>query len=356
MPTLPLGSNYQLVFAHDNQTGRPGRLILDTNVAIDIERFYFGTLRSASARADLERLLKDYAVEHLRPSVDINYGFACLEASWTRGTGVDAIKKRTLLHSVGRVLSWDSEHIERAFHMRRAPVDRDKEWPRKVPLPAVSEDDHPAHLLVGSYGSLLYMNLAARESGRTVKALRAYLEWLRDSLGVRGAYEVQLGLDFFLGDSARRSGVQHLLRIGGSESSDTLADRCWNAAWDLLFLRLTEGGTYGIQPVKKNHGGPVVLVTRNLDPGFVRAASEVRGLIRMPSPTGDVVFTQVDWSQHPRLELDQVSDLLGATPTHADALRMTRDPAEMANQAFSATRELECRLGVTRSALPNEAG
>jgi hypothetical protein len=117
-------------------------------------------------------------------------------------------------------------------------------------------------------------------------ALTAYVEWLASELGVVGAYETQMGIDLLLGDDERRNGVRRVLKLGGSEQPDVLADRCWNAAWDILFLRITEGATYGLLEGAAERA-ITLLVTKNRDPGFVRAQSEIRHVstgTAVPSP------------------------------------------------------------------------
>ncbi len=144
-----------------------------------------------------------------------------------------------------------------------------------------------------------------------------------------------------------------MLRIGGDESPDIQADRCWNAAWDIWFLRLTEGDTLGLMPgLRGSTNGPTALLTRNVDPIFLRAASEVRGVVRMPgSPAvGDLVFAELDWSLHRRLKMEEIEDLLPSSPTPANLERAMRSPSRVATQARLVTQALEQRLGVTRSA------
>jgi hypothetical protein len=339
---------YQLVGVDAERQIQPAAIILDTNVAIDIERFYFG--ESTIDRDALKALLLTFPYNRSGPTVDLNYGFAMAETSWARDGTFRSKKVRSLRHAVTEVLDWSPVEVERAFANRNPPVNRDKRWPTKVPEPGIAElGGHPLPILLNSYASLLYLrhlDSTRREwRGRGTKwAFINYIEWLNDSLGIRGAYEIAAGVDLFFGNEVRQNAVRRLLKIGGNEAPDELADRTWNAAWDLLFVRLTDGATFGLLPIDRP---PRItcLVTRNFDPGLVRSASKIASVV---SGTKEpAAFVMSSWSESEKID-SEIMNIVEQDHVTSYS-RMNRDVGDLMTQGLSALRQLESEIGVERS-------
>lgn len=192
--------------------GPPKRLVLDTNVAIDIERFYFGS--GHVDRSALRALLDKFpaAPTHmgrvrsawdLAAEVDITYGWAISEATFARTGQHDAARARRMRHALKTVLGWDPHRIDREFANRHPPVNRDSEWPR-VGLPIEDDVHHPGILVAPAYGALLYLcrldSTRSRWRSRPTEDVFAeFYAWLSDELGIRGAYEIAAGIDFLVG-------------------------------------------------------------------------------------------------------------------------------------------------------------
>jgi hypothetical protein len=64
----------------------------------------------------------------------------------------------------------------------------------------------------------------ALEAEGALYALDLYAEWICNTLGVFGAYEIQLAIDLLLGRDSRRNDARAFLKIGRGESPDTVAD------------------------------------------------------------------------------------------------------------------------------------
>jgi|GEM_PF-2898982 len=339
---------YKLIGVNSEADSIPRSIILDTNVAIDIEKFYFGTGRVD--REALHQLLTTFPNSNVgRQTVDINYGWAMCEASWTRDGTFKAASMRSLRHSVSQVVNWHLPQIDSAFANRHPPANRDRDWRRGIPLPEREELGHPLSVLLASYASLLYLRKldSTRSSwrGRGPKwAVRDYIEWMTNIFGTRNAYEVAAGIDLFCGDDARRNSVRNLLKIGGREEPDQLADRTWNAAWDLWFVHLTDGATYGMLP---NNAPPeeTCVVTRNVDPELVRTASRVVSIIQ--TGAGSFPFIGSQWDDSSKFD-DELFESISMDIAESTR-RMTRDPLDMFNQGLDALRDLEAELNIKRS-------
>lgn len=337
---------YVLVGTDVESVESPDLVILDTNVAIDIERFYFRG-RSA-APTSLQPLLLEFPFRKLRSHcVDINYGWAASESCWKRGQGHDDLRRRRLTHSVGTVLQWPPERVRSEFARRRPPVDRDHAWPRQVPV-RVAGDEHPDPrlFLIVAYGSLLFLLSAYqdRRSGKQapLRVLERYRTWTSDVLGVRTSYAMVAAVDLVAGSLARRQAVCTMLKLGGAESSNQLAQKAWNAAWDMTFVSLTEGFSFGLGPFDDKQQS-AVLVTRNHDPEYLRLASQLKMVIKERS--GSMPFHQNQYELADGVDADQIVRLFSANPLE-DLQRYRRDPESMADQAARAVHALESELGI----------
>jgi hypothetical protein len=331
--------------------------VLDTNVVIDMSNFYFGRSDSPELRADLHALLRTFPDARFGTKVDMNYGFATTEGAWKRGVGHDRADHRRLVHAASTMVEWTLSDVKKNFANRHPPVSRDRSWPSNVGLAPADDAVNPA-VVMPSYGCLLYLchldrTRAIWRARGPLYALTTYLDWMTEELGAVDGYVLQLVLDLLFGSDERMNGVRRLLKLGGREEPDLLADRCWNAAWDLLFLKTTEGTTFGLGVMAKRPRANTALVTRNLDPGFVRAQSEIRGVIELPDPRGNIGLMEIDWSQHPRAREDEaVRELLARRLSDPSRLiGIWLDVESAAQQARNATREVETLVGVTKSAL-----
>jgi hypothetical protein len=333
---------YHIVGPHDDEQ-EPDVLVLDTNVAIDIERFYFG--RGGVDPIALRALLERFPHRGTRP-VQFSYGWAVAEASYVRGRGVDEVKYRSIDYACDVIANWSPEDVQRAFDDRRPPVARDKRWPRRVPLPDNPAD--PRVALVAPYGALLMLaHLDARRSTGHRQdgevALREYVRWLTDELGVRQAYPMTLASGIFVGTGLSNESARRVLKISGAADPDRLASTAWNAAWDVLLTSLGEGLTYGLAPVA---GGRLhKVVTRNVDPINLRRDIEARVIVDTGTSKLPFVSSRVDVSK--RANERAVTEILEMDPLEAFS-RHQRSPEAMLTQAATAVAQLEERMGVSQ--------
>ena len=121
----------------------------------------------------------------------------------------------------------------------------------------------------------------------------------------------------------------------------------------MLFLRLTDGLTSGT--ITDPHLAKVraSLVTRDVDPSFIRAHAELRAIVEVPTSggRGRLPAIELDWSKHPLMRHDKV--VYGTLSRYMATAerRLMLDTAELARQVARTTQELEATLEVTRTAL-----
>lgn len=349
-------AGYQLIKPQEGIEGVPRRLVLDTNVAIDIEDYYYG-------RARVERLLpalQSFLIEHAgedpthSSAPDINYALAILESCSTRTSGIDLLRERRLRRALQVVLAWTRAEVTKNFSNRHAPANRDKLLRKGLPMPEVDgATDRPGAMLVARYGALLFLcHLErSRKSGDdSLARLKKFVDWMSFELGVRGVYETQLALDLFLGDKVRMNGARRLLKLGGREEPNTLADRAWNAAWDLEFLSMTERWSFGLTGSIVRDQRLTFLVTRNLDPGFIRMRSEITGVSQ--STAGRFPLVSLGINERLVGSQSEVRTILeaGLSPTDS-AERLAVDPRDVAARALEAIADVERLMGASPAAL-----
>lgn len=339
---------YRLIGPHQDLDHDARLLLLDTNVLIEIEHFYFGTRKPhPDLRILLERFPNGRHLLRTRRTepVDVNYGWAASEAAWRRGRGADPVAWRRLVHAADIVLQWDAGEIERAFSARRPPIDRDRSWPPA--LPAAEGIADPRSMVVPVYGSLLHLLNIVRAGDRLrskgpLWGVLQYVDWCRDVFGIQASYPMSLAIALLAGDGAEKDRVRAVFKLSGSETPDQLATKCWNVAWDIAFTALSEGYSYALLPTADAR--PAALVTADSDPALLRLMTELRSLIHHPE--FQMPMTRIAYSLAPGVNQRKLDAIIEMDP--AEALhRARRDPVGIARQAARALHELEQRLGVT---------
>ncbi|MEX5265602.1 hypothetical protein RF640_16410 [Kocuria sp. CPCC 205231] len=340
---------YKIVNALSDDSQMPRRLILDTNFLIDIGRYYFQK-RSQEDRDNLKAALKAFPHTGVRGKfIDVNYGFALLEASVSR-TG---FFRESVYHrwgyAIDKVLMWNADEIEKNFDNRHPPANRDNYLKKnlKPRCDSVKSTSMPNVFVIAYYAHILY--ICSLESRRKdgedpLSLLKEYSEWSKNILGVRDPYCASLAISWLAGDREMVRGVKKLIKYSGSESPDELSDKCWNAGWDVWLVSLTEGFTFGFMDPERRMV-PTGLLTANLDPFFLRSRAENRSVINIGKSLS-IPFVGVSSS----LNLRYPSELVwGMFPfdLESDPLRMTRDGSRLLEQMVDAVHVLEQKLKIS---------
>jgi len=324
-----------------------------------MERFYTGhtSMRLAAAgetaragREDLRRLLTSFAV---RPgaNVGLDYSFAACEIGVRRDGSVDGSAYRTAVCAGRLLVEWTRSEIDRAFANRHAPISRDANYLRVCPRPRDGTHAAVMRRIGPSYGALLKITeLCSRPPGggaaRARARLEEFIDWMMDTLGICLPYEMRVAAALVAGSTDSQRRARKLLRFSGDGDADDLAAKAWNAAWDLWFLRLPEGDTFGLLPSDDRTNEVTALVTRNHDPLWLREGGSIRALIGSGSDRHIMTELLLD------VRSDGIGDAVlglvkekfagGPSPE-----RLQRDPDAMADVARRAIEELEREMGVS---------
>lgn len=351
--------HYRVFGQNRGSVARPEQLTLDTSVAIDIERFYFGL--TEHHRDDLRRLLSAFSTDFGLRGCKKMYGFANLEVLWNRTGPPNTQRARQLSWAVWNVLGWEADRVEREFSNRHPPVNRDKHWPAMAPPVDLATHWHPLQYLMGIYAPLLYIYHLERSKDTwrqkgPAHALDVMRSWMRDDLGSVGAYEYSLAIDVFLGGDEARGAARKLLKLGHRGGPDEVADRLWHAAWDIFFTRWTDGGlmmrhTGGIHP-------RIACVTGDKDPWNIRLRRQSKLTVGAPNSSGDdmnvlSLLVYEGSSLNPKLNADTVNSVFRVRDEEFEVnqmhSRLNRNPDDVFSQGLIALRELESKVGLERS-------
>lgn len=296
---------YKYVTAKANSEEVLQTAIVDSNVLIQGAQFYFQN-RDASRREKLKNLLSDFpysgdsSLLGRSKAKHLIYGFALQETCMKRDGKVDHESGRKLLHAWKTMCQWDVEKIRKEFSRDRAPVERDKDWYRKTPIDALGNelsDALPADngSLILSYASLLQITKleVSRGSGAKsrINAFEKFLDWT-DAHG-RGAYEINLATHFFLGENQKMGEMKKIMKFDPAAGNLKRVQNCWNAAWDIWFVRLLDGVTHNIHGLRSPHvTGASALITENIDPVLLRAQNEISILFDLGSEYGTQIYAR----------------------------------------------------------------
>ena len=347
---------YRLIGVGEDASYEPEVLIMDSNVAIDIEGFYLGNDRLTKSDRLTKEHLRDLLLvypwhESKRRTVNLIYGWVSCENAWRRDGSFDAPKVRTLRWAVEKVIHWDEARIAREFSQSRSPSTRDKDWPKKAYLP--EEDDVPVPLpdFFSCYTAVLYLChlYRTREEGGEKRAVETFTRWIRDTLGVIGSYEQALAVSLFVGGFDDELAARKLLKLklNASSGPDEIADGAWGAAWDISFLRAAEILHYGhLQAPQRTY-----LLTRDMDPWLLRQKSEIKALIDTGESQHPFVLSTWDpvksrISQYWTTE--EFHDLLHMDPELSYA-RLGRNAGNLLRQTFDVLADVEALMGLERS-------
>jgi hypothetical protein len=231
-------------------------VMLDTNVLIDMERFFYSSI-PAESRRDLHMLLLALLEKDVLP------GLALAESCRTRLMGpLDYAKAARSQHAFRIMSRWSAEELVRMFERNRPPAEL---YPSPPPLDPNEFTSNGGMILdlfqIGGLTALLKIQTLT-PSGRgfagpdeRLAALRKFARWVIDSLEFVMPHEFQLAHDWFVGPPNRRTYVQRLLRFGRKDAINAT----WAAVWDLTFLKFVDS-----VPLMDPSFGNQIVVTKDL--------------------------------------------------------------------------------------------
>lgn len=215
---------------------REGTVVLETNVVIDLERFYFCPKRmKPDRRSAIANMLIQFQDADMIP------GFGMQEACWNSSAGeLDSDRCKKLEHALNHLWSMSPDDI-RCQLSKKDCLSKNRPSPNKKDM---RESSYVSQVLkanpdlLTSYAAILKIHHLKYQKQHHKKQDRnligEYAKFMIEELRSINALEWFLAVDYFLGKSDRSQYVHKLLHL---DSMDLLRTS-WKTAWDLFFLRL----------------------------------------------------------------------------------------------------------------------
>ncbi|AIQ70241.1 hypothetical protein [Paenibacillus graminis] len=209
-------------------------LILDTQTAIMLERFYYNPHR---LKSEVNAAITHFLLETINK--DRVPGFAIQEACWDRSLGMlnhPQLKRMEL--AITDINSWNKEKIIIHSQSNGIPysdfVIREKITFTETLIPHLKSNP----MLVGSYAIILKIHLMNYKKSKVdkFKLFREFTDFINYRVGIFHAVEFSLAVHYFLGNSKQNDIVQSLLKFGSKDPLGAILTSCW----DLFFLRLLQ--------------------------------------------------------------------------------------------------------------------
>jgi hypothetical protein len=312
----------------------PVSLILDTQVVIMLEKFYYNPhkLQSEVKAAVTEFLLLNIHKDRIP-------GFAMQEACWDRSLGsINAPQFARLQLAIDSIDTWDKERIIKHSQSNGLPykdyVMREKVLFTKTMIPHLESNP----LLLGSYATILKIHLMHYRKSKAdkFKLIREFVDFMNEKVGIFHAVEFSLTIDYFLGNSPQSDNVQKLLKFGSKDPLGAIITSCW----DLFFLRFLQ-----LSFMEKTEGIIMPkLVSR--DDALINIAkyASIHGLIEMnETPMPIVSFDHNDLDAYTVEFIEEVNRKIKNT-AHIRSMSYLGDINKVVSKITETAKELEEEL------------
>lgn len=235
-------SEFSLIGYSSNVNYNHKTIVLDSNIVILLEKFFFTPNRMKNNEKELiTKFLLNSLFKDKIP------GFGIQEACSDRNTNtIDNEAKEKMLYAIETINLWGPDQI--INHSLRSGGFEYKRTKREKPIMKLSLIDTIEELnpfLLPIYAAVLKIHLLNRKKSKIqnkLALLEEYVDFMNNEIKAILPIELHLAFDYFLGDSNKSNYVQNLLKFNPKKGS-TVLDSVWNASWDIFFLRLLHWGS-----------------------------------------------------------------------------------------------------------------
>lgn len=216
-----------------NRDYRFNSLILDTNVVINLERFYY-----TPHKMDLKK--KQAVIEFLinNRRKDKVIAFGVMEATWDfKKACYDELKRKKIDCAIGELFKWNRKQILKHSESEGNPSALNTTI-NDSRIDSLIFGEVPHLFRISSYALILKLKLLNRkkQKGRELSLLKEFVRFMIEDIGLIHAIELNMAYDYLLGSSTRSEYVQKILKFNSKNELFTT----WNACWDLSFLRFLQ--------------------------------------------------------------------------------------------------------------------
>lgn len=221
-------------------------LILDSNVAINIEKFCFSPnkMNEHHRIATLEFLNNNFDVEFV-PGLGISE--ACWDMKLIQENPQKAAKMELAFENIYRLdkkqlndhANGNGVIFENSFKIDKTPISNTL---------VEQIQNHPNPLLAGTYSAVLKIMILQIKEKNKKKAVEEYLRFVNEDLKANLAIETNIAINYFLGTSDMQIPADKIFKFG---KLNPLVN-AWNTTWDINYLRFFqrmyyESAQYGLR-------------------------------------------------------------------------------------------------------------
>lgn len=218
--------NYYAYIGIDENEQQYYTIIIDTNVAIDLERFFYYPHK-------IDSILKASIVELLINSINVNIvpGLAEHEACCDiKNLSVNKERFFRMDYALNTLFSWNATQIS-----QHAKLDSPINVNYISNGPIITGESNV--LIYSTYAAVLKLHLLhqkrKKQKGNELALFNEFYNFLNTEIRMITGLELNLAHDYFFGNSEQSKYVFKLVKF---DSNDILSV-AWNASWDISFLR-----------------------------------------------------------------------------------------------------------------------
>ena len=203
---------------------RPLTFVLDTNVLIAMEHFYFKPT-SLGARAEaIRHLLVNLSGRDVLPGPALGQLYQPSRTTTNRRSALKALAAFELVMSLGRTEIMDEEREAATFD---EAFERDLAGSAAFP-----------QMLVMYAGVLRLRQLWHPSQALTerVQSFEAFIQWLRDKLRLNAGLLVQVAFNLWIADEPAKRQASRLLHFHAGAVTDETLRQLWGTAYDIFLI------------------------------------------------------------------------------------------------------------------------
>lgn len=207
-------------------------LILDSNTAINIEKFYYKPhkMDEKKRKATLEFLIDNISIEFVP-------GLAMQEACWDMSlSGINKDQFSKMENAFNNIYKMDKESLK--LHSSGQGIEFHQTVGRNSSpnLNSLLTQLKCNPVLVGTYATVLKIMILQIKEKDKLKAINEYVKFVNDNLYANLAIETNIAINYFLGTSKMQEVGDKIFKFGKKNS----LLNAWNTSWDIFFLRFLQ--------------------------------------------------------------------------------------------------------------------
>lgn len=211
-------------------------LIIDSNTAINLEKYYYNPSKLGEKKLMATR---DFLISNIH--TDPVYGFALQETCWDyQRFSLNMEQYRKMESALVQQYSWSEKKI--ISHARSKGIQYDGTPPQREKVSEIHTlinqlECNP--FLTASYASVMKIMILQKKSNKNkMDLIEEYVDFVNNQLIGELALETQIAFLYFLGEPKMQEIGDKIFKFDSKKMPVLL--NAWNTAWDLFYLRLLQ--------------------------------------------------------------------------------------------------------------------